>query len=187
MEKLKYNIEQVVRLLSQAFLCIRIFDLPLLSHFRDLVYRILFNAGNGLHVGHNIYIDREHQKYDGSISIGKNVLLAHNCHLDYTGYLVIKDNVKITDGVHILTHAEDIVASRSLKGMDCINIQTPLVIEENAFIGNHAIILPSCNYIGKNAIIGAGAIVTKDVPDNQVFCGEAARFLKDVSTVEHVN
>lgn len=178
MKKLKYMYEQSIRLFFQSLLGNKFFNFPGLYHFRDFVYRILFSAGKGLHVGHNVYVDREHQKYDGSIEIGRNVLLAHNCHLDYTGHLIIKDKVKITDGVHILTHSRDIEALRK-HGLD-INNQTTLVIEENAYIGTHAIILPSCHYIGRNAIVGAGAIVTKDIPDNQLFCGSAAKYIKDV-------
>lgn len=178
MKKIKYIVEQSIRLLFQSLLGIKIFNFPVLSNIRDIIYSFLFSAGKGLHVGHNVYIDREHKKYDGSIKIGEHVLFAHNCHIDYTGHLIIEDNVKIADGVHILTHARDIKALRE-HGLD-INNQNTLVIGEGAYIGTHSLILPSCHYIGKNAIIGAGSIVTKDVPDNQLFCGIAAKFVKEV-------
>ena len=55
---------------------------------------------------------------------------------------------------------------------------TKLVIRERAYIGSRAIILDSCNYIGKNARIGAGAVVTKDVPDNAVAVGVPAKVVK---------
>lgn len=51
-------------------------------------------------------------------------------------------------------------------------------------IGSRAIILDSCNYIGLHARIGAGAVVTKDVPDYSVVVGVPARvikYLKDTS------
>jgi maltose O-acetyltransferase len=173
MKKLKYCFEQFVRIFSQALIGNKFFNIPILYQFRDFIYHILFNTGKKLHVGHNVYIDREHQKYDGSISIGDHVTIAHNVHLDYTGHLFICNNVKIADGVHILTHKRDIEALRK-RGED-INIQTTLIIDENVYIGNHSIILASCHNIGKNAIIGAGSIVTKDVPENVVYCGEAAK------------
>ena len=50
-------------------------------------------------------------------------------------------------------------------------------IKENAFIGCNTVI---CNAvtIGRNAIVGAGSIVTKDIPDNEVWAGNPARFIK---------
>lgn len=52
------------------------------------------------------------------------------------------------------------------------------MIEEGAVIGSRAIILNSCNYIGKNARVGAGAVVTKDVPDNAIVVGVPAHIVK---------
>ena len=56
----------------------------------------------------------------------------------------------------------------------------PVLIKEGAFIGAHAIILKGVT-IGKRSVIGAGAVVTKDVPDNQIWAGNPAGFLKNVS------
>lgn len=61
-----------------------------------------------------------------------------------------------------------------------INIPTSLLIEENAYIGVNAIILATCNYIGKNARIGAGAVVVEDVPDNAVVVGVPAKVIKHI-------
>lgn len=173
MKKLKYFVEQFSRIFLQALIGNKFFDIPILYHLRDIIYKFCFSTGKNFHVGHNVYIDREHRKYDGSIIIGNNVTLAHNVHLDYTGHLQIADNVKIADGVHILTHKRDIAALRK-RGED-INIQVSMVIEDNVYIGTNAIILPTCHRIGKNAIIGAGSVVTKDVPESVIYCGEAAK------------
>lgn len=177
-QKIKYSFVQGVRLIGQILVGSRLFNLPGLMQLRDLNYRLLFGFGKGFHCGHNAFIDREHQKYDGSIEAGEHVFISHDTNIDYTGHLIIKDRVKITEGVSILTHARDIKALRE-RGED-INNQTTLIIEENAYIGAKSIILASCHYIGKNAIIGAGSVVTKDVPDNALFVGTAAKFLKEV-------
>lgn len=63
------------------------------------------------------------------------------------------------------------------KGED-VNIATSLRICEGAYIGSRAIILDSCNYIGKYARIGAGAVVTKDVPDYALVVGVPAKVVK---------
>ncbi len=55
---------------------------------------------------------------------------------------------------------------------------TPLHIAGDVWIGARAIILPGCRRIGHGAIIGAGAVVTKDVPDWAVVGGNPARIIK---------
>lgn len=62
-----------------------------------------------------------------------------------------------------------------------INIPTKLHICKGAYIGTHAIILDSCNYIGKCARIGAGAVVTKDIPDYAVAVGIPAKVVKFIN------
>ena len=57
-------------------------------------------------------------------------------------------------------------------------VQTSLTIEEGAVIGSRAIILATCHYIGKYARIGAGAVVTKDVPDYAIAVGIPAKVVR---------
>lgn len=176
--QLKYNYEQTIRLLGQILVGSKIFNFPVMMSIRDGLYRLLFHAGRRFHVGHNVFIDREHQKFDGSIEIGEQVVVSHDTNLDYTGHLIIKNGVKIAEGVSVLTHSRDIQALRK-RGED-INNQSTLVIEENAYIGAKSIILASCHYIGRNAIVGAGAVVSKDVPDNALVGGVPAKLIKMV-------
>lgn len=83
-------------------------------------------------------------------------------------------NVTVTDGVKILTHFFDpSVAGRNFR-------MGNVVIEDDVFIGMGAIICNSVR-IGKGAVIGAGAVVTKDVPPYQVWAGNPARYIKDRS------
>ncbi|WP_371819687.1 CatB-related O-acetyltransferase [Erythrobacter sp. 3-20A1M] len=65
------------------------------------------------------------------------------------------------------------VVDEDLTSDDC------LVIEDDVWIGHHAIILPSCKFIGRGAVIGAGSIVTKDVAPYSIVVGNPARKLKD--------
>ena len=95
--------------------------------------------------------------------------------LDYSGHVIINNGVKIANGVIIESHHRDIDAYNH--GLD-INIPTELIIGENAYIGSRAIILDSCNYIGKCARIGAGAVITKDVPDYAVVGGVPAKIIR---------
>ncbi len=56
--------------------------------------------------------------------------------------------------------------------------KTPLHIAGDVWIGSRAVILPGCKRIGHGAIVGAGAVVTKDIPDYAIVGGNPAKVLK---------
>ena len=55
----------------------------------------------------------------------------------------------------------------------------PVKIEDNAFVGARSMILKGIT-IGKNSIIGAGSVVTKSVPENEIWAGNPARFVRKI-------
>ena len=59
--------------------------------------------------------------------------------------------------------------------------RSPVIVEENVWIGTRAILLPGVR-IGRNSVIGAGAVVTKDVPPNSVVAGNPAKVVKQFTT-----
>lgn len=114
------------------------------------------------------------------VRIGKNVLIGLDVHIDDDApeLITIKDNVFLTAGCILLTHQRDLskycindwIGDQSLKSK-------PIVIKEGAHIGIRSVILPGVT-IGKGAIIGAGSIVTKDIPDYSLAVGIPARHIK---------
>lgn len=170
---------------NRRFLCKytqRKYELPGLRERRSKAYQKRYNMGKNCFVEHGVELSRQHY-LNGSISIGDNVTLAKNVFIDYSGRVIIKNGVKMGAGVIIETHHRDLIENE--KGND-VNIPTDLLIEENAYIGVRALILDSCNYIGKNARIGAGAVVTKDVPDNVTVVGVPAKIVKHHNAVMKV-
>jgi acetyltransferase-like isoleucine patch superfamily enzyme len=101
------------------------------------------------------------------VKIGKNVFLGKYCIIDdnYSELISIEDNVVISFGVTIITHdhSKDIVA--------------PVTIKKGAFLGSRSVILPGVT-IGEKSIVGAGAVVTKDVPVNSTVVGSSAQVIK---------
>lgn len=145
---------------------------------RAEAYRKRYGIGKGLTILHNVIIRKSHN-LQGSIVIGNNVLLAANVFIDYSGHLIIGNNVQIADGVHILTHYHKHHSNYGVaKDFDNNDVQTTLHICDNVVIGTNAIIMPTCSYLGKNSRIGAGAVVTKDVPDNAVVVGVPAKVVR---------
>ena len=97
---------------------------------------------------------------------------------------------KITIGNHVLMgggvciydtdfHSLD-AAVRSDDTTDAVHkAMKEVVIEDRAFIGAHSMILKGVT-IGKNSIVGAGSVVTKSIPANQIWAGNPAKFIKNI-------
>lgn len=116
----------------------------------------------------------------GKIIIGNQVGISHGI-LCSRSEIRIEDNVLIGSGVKIFDHDFHSISyeQRMINGDTEVKTK-PVLIKEGAFIGAHAIILKGVT-IGKRSVIGAGAVVTKDVPDKQIWAGNPAGFLKNVS------
>lgn len=151
------------------------YEIGLLRLIRQHRYSKRYNAGKDLQIENNVYISRQHF-LPGSIRLGSNVYLARDIHLDYSGDLVIGNNVRITGGVVIHTHNHRY--HTNYKEDPALIDASPLIIEDGVIIGTRAVILSSCNRIGKYARIAAGAVVTKDVPDFAVVGGVPAKVLR---------
>jgi acetyltransferase-like isoleucine patch superfamily enzyme len=94
---------------------------------------------------------------------------------DLTESVYLHDYVEISTGVQIFTHKHLWNHSRGLRKDIQAVVPYPLVVNRDAFIGVSAIILGGVQYIGEGAVIGAGAVVTKFVPDFEVWAGNPAR------------
>lgn len=157
------------------------YERSLLREKRNKAYSERYKAGKNLMVEYDVNISRQHY-LEGTISIGDNVLLAKHVFVDYSGNVIIKNNARITNGVIIETHHHayhsDLAVSRNTI------IPSELTVEEGVIIGSRAIILPTCHYIGKYARIGAGAVVTKDIPDYAVAVGVPAKVIRYLNSPE---
>lgn len=89
--------------------------------------------------------------------------------------ITLGHNVHITDGVKFITHDGGVLIFR--KKIPDLEITKPICIGDDVYIGNGVLLLPGV-HIGNNVIIGAGAIVTKDIPSNSVAVGVPARVIK---------
>lgn len=110
----------------------------------------------------------------GGVNIKGQCLIYRNVYFDSVAphLITIEKGVRITQGTTILTHFLDPNQKGVMFRMGEVHI------EEDAFIGCNTII---CNAvtIGKGAIVGAGSVVTKDIPPYQVWAGNPARYIKD--------
>jgi acetyltransferase-like isoleucine patch superfamily enzyme len=114
-------------------------------------------------------------------SIGKNTRIAAGClflawhHLD-TNNIVIEDDASIGPRVMLIARTHPISQIETY-GMVTSSIPGKIIIKKGAWIGAGVIILPNVT-IGECAVVGAGAVVTKDVPAYTVAVGVPAKVIK---------
>jgi maltose O-acetyltransferase len=78
--------------------------------------------------------------------------------------------------VQIYTAAHALQAEPRIQGRE---VAKPIVIEDNVWLGGGAILLPGVR-IGRNAVVGAGAVVARSVPPNTVVAGNPARVIREI-------
>lgn len=92
----------------------------------------------------------------------------------------IEDNVYIGSGVKIWdTDFHSLQYTNRLKLPDTGVKHAPIKIKEGAFIGACTIVLKGVT-IGKYSVIGAGSVVAKSIPDNEIWAGNPAQFIKKI-------
>lgn len=112
--------------------------------------------------------------YGRNITLGKNVFINQGCTFMDRGGIFIGDDVYIAPKVNIITINHDINPYKRT-----ITYCKPVYIEDRVWIGCGATILSGVR-VGENSIIGAGAVVTKDVPKNSIVGGNPARIIKEI-------
>lgn len=126
----------------------------------------------------------DNTKIGAFVEIQKNAVIGSNCKI--SSHTFVCEGVVIEDGVfvgHNVTFINDrypraTTAGGGLQTEEDWEVSTTLV-KKGASIGSSATLLCGVT-IGENAIVGAGSVVTKDVPANSVVAGNPARFLRAV-------
>lgn len=114
------------------------------------------------------------------VKVGKNVRfygLRPGTFSTEPWLISIGDNVYITAGCVFITHDGGTLILR--KEVPDLELTAPITVGNDVYIGLNVMILPGVT-IGNRVIIGAGAVVTKDIPDNSVAVGVPARVVKTV-------
>jgi len=120
------------------------------------------------------------------ISIGRNVIIRPNTMIfadprkGNDGSVIIEDDVMLGSGIHIYTgnHRFDL-PNVNLISQGHSSAKT-VVLKEGCWLGANVIILPGVT-IGKNSVVGAGSVVTKNVPDRTVVAGNPAKEIKTLT------
>lgn len=141
--------------------------------YPEIVSLLLPNCAPDIAVEPPFYCD-----YGYNIYTGRNVFFNFNCIVLDACPVRIGSNVMFGPGVHIYadTHPNDTIKRR--EGWE---FGKPILIGDDCWIGGQATILPGIT-IGHRCIIGAGAVVTRDVPDDTIVAGNPAKPLSSLES-----
>lgn len=124
------------------------------------------------------------------ITVGKNVFIGSNTVLECWGEIIIEDDVQLSYECTLLetdSHSQNAQLRRGDLGRHLgskvhdwsVVASRPITIKRGAWVGTRTVILKGVT-IGEDAIVGAGSVVTKDVPARTVAAGNPARFIKNL-------
>ena len=140
--------------------------------------------GAQIRIGNNVHIvtarDRrvaistwQFEEYEGHIDIGDNCLLCPGVRLDSGSNITIGNNCMLAAGSYITDADWHDLYDRTKS----VGQTRPVLLADNVWVGDGATICKGVS-IGQNSIIGAGAIVTSDVPANSIAAGNPAKIVK---------
>lgn len=118
--------------------------------------------------------------YGSHIEVGKNFFANYNCTIIDVAKVVIGDNCQMAPNVSIYTagHPVHPVSRNSL-----YEYGIGITIGDNVWIGGNTVILPNV-HIGSNTVIGAGSVVTKDIPDWVVAAGNPCKVIRKITEAD---
>lgn len=114
--------------------------------------------------------------YGYNIEVGENFYANHNLVILDCAKVKFGDNVFIGPNCSFYTAGHPLDAKQRNEGLEYAR---PITIGDNVWLGGNVVVLPGVS-IGSNTVIGAGSIVTKDIPEGVVAIGNPCKVIKDI-------
>ena len=147
------------------------------SHDGELALRegivrdLFFEAGNAIWIEPPFYCD-----YGSNITLGSNVFFNFNCVILDPAPVTIGSNVMFGPAVQVCTATHPMSASERRTGLE---FARPVEVGSDVWIGSGAIICPGIR-VGSKSVIGAGSVVTRDIPANVFAAGNPCRIIRNL-------
>lgn len=139
-----------------------------------LLRKILGAAGDGLLVEQPFYCD-----YGYNIRVGKNFFANFNLVILDEAPVTFGDNVFVAPNCGFYTAGHPVDAPERNIGLEYAR---PITVGDDVWIGAGVSVLPGVS-IGSNCVIGAGSVVTRDIPSNSIAVGNPCRVIKTIADV----
>lgn len=134
--------------------------------------------------GENSYIQAPYHAMWGGrhVHLGKNVYINYNCTLVDDAHIYIGERTMIAPNVTIIAASHPISPKLRAEGYGC---NEPVYIGKNVWLASNVTVLPGV-HIGDNTVVGAGTVVTKDLPANVIAVGNPARVLREIGPEDEI-
>ncbi|WP_111415052.1 sugar O-acetyltransferase [Billgrantia lactosivorans] len=121
-----------------------------------------------------------HCDYGGNIALGERVFMNFNCVILDVAQVTIGNHVLFGPGVQVYTATHPLDAEQRRGGLEAAS---PITIDDDVWIGGGAILCPGVT-IGARSVIGAGSVVTKDIPEDVFAGGNPCRVIRSLVSGE---
>jgi maltose O-acetyltransferase len=138
---------------------------------RPILEELLGHLGEQAHVRPPLFVD-----YGSYISVGARTFINYNLTALDVAPIVIGEDCQIGPNVQLLTPVHPLEAQPR---KDRLEAARPITIGNNVWLGGGAIICPGVS-IGDDSVIGAGAVVTRDIPPRSLAVGSPARVIREL-------
>ena len=139
------------------------------------VVKDLFGKSDGAFLNPPFYCD-----YGTNIEVGKNFFANYNCTLIDVAKIRIGDNCQMAPNVAIYTAGHPIYPTTRNTGYE---YGKEVTIGDNCWIGGNTVICPGV-HIGDNVVIGAGSVVTKNIPDWSIAAGNPCKVIRRITEAD---
>ena len=139
------------------------------------IVKELLGRSEGAFINPPFYCD-----YGSHIEVGKNFFANYNCMILDVAKVVIGDNCQMAPNVAIYTAGHPIYPTTRNTGYE---YGKEVTIGDNCWIGGNTVICPGV-HIGDNVVIGAGSVVTKDIPDWSIAAGNPCKVIRRITEAD---
>lgn len=139
------------------------------------IIKELFGKSENAFVNPPFYCD-----YGKNIEVGKNFYANYNCTILDVAKVIIGDNCMLAPNVAIYTAGHPV---HPLTRNTLYEYGIEITIGDNVWIGGNTVICPGV-HIGSNTVIGAGSVVTKDIPDYCIAAGNPCRVIRSITDAD---
>ena len=140
-----------------------------------LIRNLLGKTGKSVHVEAPFYCD-----YGFNIQVGENFYSNFNLTILDVNQVIIGDNVMFAPNVSIYTAGHPIHPDSRNSGYE---YGIPVRIGNNVWLGGNVVVVPGVT-IGNDVVVGAGSVVTRDLPDRVIAAGNPCRVIREITEAD---
>ena len=144
---------------------------------KNLLNRLVGKCGENITIEPNFFCD-----YGYNLEFGENFYINHNSVFLDCAKIVFGDNVFIGPNCGFYTAGHPVVAEERNTFLEYAN---PICVGDNVWIGGNCVVLQGVT-IGEGSVIGAGSVVTKDIPSNVVAFGNPCRVIRQITENDRI-